>query len=141
MSSSIPTTLSQSPPDAVARLAESLLPDLGDVRVVFNHTGIAMLPYRDSVKGEIFHLGEVLIAEARVQCALPGGHLLEGYGACLGRDTQHALAMALLDVAWRAGIGTQVIHDFVNQHAAAIRQSDDVLRAKVELTRVAMETF
>ncbi len=135
------TILSQSPPDSVARLAESLLPDLGDVRVVFNHTGIAMLPYRDSVKGEIFHLGEVLIAEARVQCALPGRHPMEGYGACLGRDTQHALAMALLDVAWRAEIGTQTIREFVDQQTGVLEQADGALRAKVELTRVEMETF
>jgi len=137
--------LSQSPADEVTQLAEAILPRLGDVSVIQNRTGIAMLPYRDSAHGVTFHVGEVLMAEAHVRCSLggaqPGAHTIEGYGACLGRDTRHALALALIDAAWRAEVGESDITSFVETQRSRLEARDGALAAAVERTRVEMETF
>lgn len=134
-------TLSQSPAAEVIALADDVLASLRDVQVVQNRTGIVMLPYRDSAKGVIFHLGEALMAEAHVRITLPAGREVEGYGACLGRDVRHALAIAVLDAALRGGVDVERIEAFVAARAAALDAQDAALLAKVEATRVAMETF
>lgn len=132
------SVLSQAPADKVKALAEGLLDDLGAIDVIENRTGLVMLPYTDSVEGITFHLGEVLIAEARVRLQ---GDRVEGYGSCLGRDLVQALALALLDAALRAGIQTSVITAFAKREAARLANADaDILR-RVETTRVTMETF
>lgn len=133
--------LSQSPANDVARLAEIILPRLGDVIVVQNRTGIVMLPATDTAQGVTFHLGEVLAAEARIRAALGDGRQVDGYGACLGRDMTHALAMAVIDVAQRAGVGLEVIAAFVDAQLDLLQQRDAELMRKVETTRVEMETF
>ena len=133
--------LSQSPANDVARLAEIILPRLGDVIVVQNRTGIVMLPATDTAQGVTFHLGEVLVAEARIRAALGDGRQVDGYGACLGRDTTHALAMAVIDAAQRAGIALEVIAAFVDAQLDLLQQRDAELMRKVETTRVEMETF
>jgi len=141
LSTRLLSTLSRAPAAEVIALADAVLPRFGDVQVMQNRTGIAMLPYRDSAKGVIFHLGEVLMAEAHVRAALPSGRVVEGYGACLGRDTQHALAMAVLDAALRGGVEAERIEAFVVEHAAVLDAQDQTLQAKVEATRLEMETF
>jgi alpha-D-ribose 1-methylphosphonate 5-triphosphate synthase subunit PhnG len=141
MSSNTLFVLSRAPAVDVIALADAVLLSFQEMQVVKNRTGIAMLPYRDSAKGVIFHLGEVLMAEAHVRAALPSGRVVEGYGACLGRDTEHALAMAVLDAALRGGVEAERIEAFVAQHAAVLDEQDQSLRAKVEATRVEMETF
>ncbi|BCX03802.1 MAG: hypothetical protein KatS3mg053_1740 [Candidatus Roseilinea sp.] len=135
------SVLSRAPARDVIALADDVLRRLSDVRVIRNRTGIVMLPYRDSAKGVTFHLGEALMAEAQVQVALPSGREVEGYGACLGRDVRHALAMAVLDAALRGGIEVERIEAFIAAQAAALDAQDAALMAKVESTRVAMETF
>lgn len=133
--------LSRAPAHDVIALADGILAHLSDVRVIQNRTGIVMLPYRDSAKGVTFHLGEALIAEAHVQVVLPSGREVEGYGACLGRNVRHALAMAVLDAALRGGVEVERIEAFVAAQAAALDAQDAALVAKVEATRVMMETF
>ena len=129
--------LTHAPTADVKQLADELLPLLGDgLTVAQNRTGLVMLPCRDTVHGTLFHLGEVLIAEAEVQ-----RDGLTGYGAILGRDLEGALAVALLDLAWQAGIGAEALNAFLETARAAQRQSHDALFQKVEATRVQMETF
>jgi len=139
--------LSQTSAGAVKALAEEVLALLeaesaNPVQVLQNRTGIVMLPYTDSVKGIKFHVGEVLMAEAHVRVNLPSTSVpVEGYGACMGRDLQQALAIALLDAALRANIHADAINAFVSAQAALLQQADDALLHKVEATRVEMETF
>jgi alpha-D-ribose 1-methylphosphonate 5-triphosphate synthase subunit PhnG len=128
--------LSQAPAQQVKQFADDLLPLLGAVEVLQNRTGLIMLPATDSVQGTAFYLGEVLIAEAHVRLAD-----VEGYGACLGRDLQHALAVAILDAALRAGQQTDQIATFVDEQGRALAAADDQLLRAVEATRVEMETF
>ena len=125
--------------EPVKRLAETVLPDLGAVEVLKSRTGLAMLPCRDNAEGATFHLGEVLIAEAHIR--LTDHRDCAGYGACVGRDLEHAMAIALLDAAAAAGIQVAAIADFVEQQAElAVGQDAERLR-RVEATRVEMETF
>ncbi|MFV9506070.1 MAG: phosphonate C-P lyase system protein PhnG [Oscillochloridaceae bacterium umkhey_bin13] len=130
------STLARADIEAVKALAEELLPKLEPVEVVQNRTGLAMLPLRESAQGTSFYLGEVLLAEARVRAA--GS---EGYAACLGRDLEQALALALIDAAHRAGIAGPQIVAFAQAQAIAIEAAEAELARAVGETRVDLETF
>jgi alpha-D-ribose 1-methylphosphonate 5-triphosphate synthase subunit PhnG len=131
------TLLTHAPADAVKALAESLLPALGNVRVLVNRTGLIMLPYTDSAEGVIFHLGEALVSEAHVE--IEGG--AQGWAVCAGRDLVQALAVALIDAALTAGIESARIYAFLDAQSREQKAADELLLRKVEATRVEMETF
>jgi alpha-D-ribose 1-methylphosphonate 5-triphosphate synthase subunit PhnG len=131
------TILTHAPADAVKMTAETLLDELGEISVLVNRTGLVMLPYTDTVKGNRFHLGEVLVSESRVRI----GAGEEGYAACMGRDLEQSLAIALIDAALQAGIATESLTAFITTEAAAQRAADEALLREVEKTRVELETF
>lgn len=128
--------LCRAPAALVKQFADDLIPSLGEIEVLYNRTGLAMLPMQEPVKGTMFYLGEVLIAEARVRVLG-----VEGYAACLGRDVQQALALSLIDAANLAGLAHSQIATFVAAQETALQQADDDLLRQVESTRVEMETF
>ncbi|MEY4529464.1 MAG: phosphonate lyase system protein PhnG [Deinococcota bacterium] len=131
--------LTQTPALEVKALADELLPLLeafAPLIVSQNRTGLVMLPYRDTVQGTLFHLGEVLVAEAEVK-----QNNLIGYGAVLGRDLEQALAVALLDLAGQTGIGVERLEAFLETAQEQQTQAHTALFAKVNATRVQMETF
>lgn len=128
--------LSNVPADRIKPFVDSILPELGDIHVLQNRTGLVMLPYTDTVQGTVFHLGEVLVAEAHVQI---DGH--DGYGACMGRDLVQALAIAVLDAALQAERMTEPIWGFIRGEQARQEQAEQTLLRQVEATRVEMETF
>lgn len=142
MSSSAPaeqpllSVLSRAPAADVKTFAEVLLPLLTDLTVLRNRTGLVLLPLTDTVTGAAFYAGEILLAEAQVRCGTT-----EGYGACLGRDLEQALALAVIDAAARAGHHAATIVDFVTLHAAAQAAEDLLLLRQVAATCVEMETF
>lgn len=121
---------------AVKSFAEDLLPALEPVEVLRNRTGLAMLPLRETARGASFYLGEILLAEAHVRAAG-----VEGYAACLGRDLEQALALALIDAAHRAGVAGPAVAAFAAAQAAALAEADARLEAEVARTRVDLETF
>ncbi len=129
--------LTHAPAEQVKQTAEALLNSLGDITVLVNRTGLVMLPYTDTVKGSRFHLGEVLVSESRVRI----GAGTEGYAACLGRDLEQSLAIALIDAALQADIATESLTAFVTAQANAQREADAALLHEVEKTRVELETF
>jgi alpha-D-ribose 1-methylphosphonate 5-triphosphate synthase subunit PhnG len=122
----------------IKAVAENLLDEAGAVEVLVNRTGLAMLPYTDTVQNTAFHLGEVLMAEAHIRLA---DHGVEGYGAVVGRDLEHAMAMAVIDASFASGIGKTGIEKFLTSEQRRQMQDDDVRLRKVEATRVRMETF
>ena len=83
-------TLARADSAGLKAFAESLIPQLGEISVQKNRSGLVMLPMQDTAQGTNFHLGEVLVSEAHV---LAGGQ--EGYGMRRGRDLEAAMAMAL----------------------------------------------
>src|SRR5579859_7845367 len=117
------TILASTPAESVKELAESVIPSLEPIHVVYNRTGLVMLPGVDTAQGGVFYLGEVLIAEARVQIV----NGVEGYGACMGYDLAQALAIALLDAALIAQIMAEPILRFVAEQAAKQAEADRML--------------
>ncbi len=122
----------------IKAFAEELLDDVGQVEVLVNRTGLAMLPYTDTVHNTAFHLGEVLMAEAHIRLA---DHEVEGYGAVVGRDLEHAMAMAVIDASFAGDIGKAGIETFLTREQQRQTADDDIRLRKVEATRVRMETF
>jgi alpha-D-ribose 1-methylphosphonate 5-triphosphate synthase subunit PhnG len=114
--------------------AEAVLPDLGAVEVLASRTGLVMLPFRDTVQGTDFFLGEVLVAEAHLRA-----RGVEGYGMVTGRDLERAMAMAVLDAAGRLGL--PVAAAFVAREEALQAAEDRETLRRIEATRVEMETF
>lgn len=118
-------------------LAEPLLAQLGaEIEVLENRTGLVMLPMRDTAKGTHFHLGEVLVSEARIRAS---GQ--EGYGMRRGRDLEAAMAMAVVDLVVALGQGHVPVAAFVADEAARHAVEDRETLRRVEATRVDMETF
>src|SRR5262245_30942780 len=128
--------LSRAPADDVKRFVDSLIPALGPIEVVGNRTGLVMVPTTDPAQGAAFYLGEVLVAEAHVRLGDA-----EGYAACLVRDREQAVAIALIDAAIVAGRAREQIAPFILAQSAALDQAAQRLREQLEATRVEMETF
>jgi alpha-D-ribose 1-methylphosphonate 5-triphosphate synthase subunit PhnG len=122
----------------IKAFAEELLETLGDVSVLSNRTGLAMLPFKDTVKGTDFHLGEVLVSEAHIRLL---AHDLEGYGAIVGRDLEHAMAMAIIDASMFARHMESRIVEFLDEECGVQEENDRQRLQQVEATRVLMETF
>jgi alpha-D-ribose 1-methylphosphonate 5-triphosphate synthase subunit PhnG len=130
------SVLCRAPAEKVKTFVDALIPRLGSIQVIENRVGLVMLPMIEPVKDATFYLGEVLVAEARVRI---GG--VEGYAACLGRDVEQALALALVDAANAAGMVQEEIAQFLAVQSAQLQRADDELLRQVEATRVEMETF
>lgn len=135
--STLLSALTQAPATELKQLADSVLGHIARVEVLENRVGLTMWPMRDPVKGGDFFLGEVLMAEGRVRIV---GEV-EGYGACLGRDLEQALGIAVLDAAWRAGIAVQRIEGFAADADLRRAEADAQLLRQIEATRIALETF
>lgn len=116
--------------------ADPLVAQLGDIDVIENRTGLVMLPMRDTAQGTHFHLGEVLMSEARI--AADG---VEAFGMRRGRDLEAAMAMAVVDACVALGVETARCRDFVAEEAHALDAQDRETLCRVEATRVDMETF
>lgn len=130
------STLARADAGRLKAFAEPLIADLPGIEVLENRTGLVMLPMRDTAQGTHFHLGEVLMSEARISA---GGQ--EGYGMRRGRDLEAAMAMALVDLAVALGVLHGACAAFLAAEAEAQQDADlDTLR-RVEATRVDMETF
>ena len=130
--------LARADAEEIKAVAEDLLDELGPVEVFVNRTGLAMLPYTDTVQNTAFHLGEVLMSEAHIRLPDYG---VEGYGSIIGRDLEHAMAMAVIDASFAAEIGKAGIENFLTSAQHRQTEDDDIKLRKVEATRVRMETF
>lgn len=131
------TILTHASDDSVKNFVEDVIPELGGIEVLINRTGLVMLPYTDTSTGTRFHLGEALVSEAYVRI----GNDTEGYAVCVGRNLQHALAVALLDAALSANIMFEKIKSFIAEQETAQHIADEQLLKQVEATRIEMETF
>jgi alpha-D-ribose 1-methylphosphonate 5-triphosphate synthase subunit PhnG len=133
--------LTATPAQDVKNFVETLLSRPVAVEVLSSRTGLAMLPFTDSVKGIPFHLGETLLAEAHVRVGEQ-----EGYAACLGRDLAQAIALAILDALLQshepAALAEQpAILSFVAAAHHQQQEQEQSLLRKIEATRVELETF
>jgi alpha-D-ribose 1-methylphosphonate 5-triphosphate synthase subunit PhnG len=133
-------TLNRAPAQIVKDFVDGLLEQIEnaglEVVVLENRTGLVMLPAVDNAHGTTFHMGEVLVSEGRVRV---GNH--HGYTACLGRDLEQALAVAILDACLIGNVQPERIAAFVEDQSRALELEDELLLRDVESTRVEMETF
>ena len=130
------STLARADAARLKTFAESMIAALPAIDVLDNRTGLVMLPMRDTAQGTHFHLGEILMSEARITA---GGQY--GYGMRQGRDLEAAMAMALVDLAVALGVSHPGCTGFLDAEATAQAEADCETLCRVEATRVDMETF
>lgn len=130
------STLARADGARLKAFAEPLIADLPGIEVLDNRTGLVMLPMRDTAQGIHFHLGEILMSEARITA---GGQ--DGYGMRRGRDLEAAMAMALVDLAVALGVAHPDCAAFLEAEANTQAEADRETLCRVEATRVDMETF
>ncbi|MEL7150785.1 MAG: phosphonate C-P lyase system protein PhnG [Pseudomonadota bacterium] len=122
--------------ETLKAFADPLVATLDDIEVIENRTGLVMLPMRDTAQGTHFHLGEVLMSEARI--AVDG---VEAFGMRRGRDLEAAMAMAVVDACLSLGREAERCADFIAAEARRLEVDDRETLRRVEATRVNMETF
>lgn len=96
---------------------------------------LIMVRTRETVDGEVFNLGEVLVT--RCEVALDGE---PGWGMVLGDVPERALCAAVLDAANRRGFAVGVEQELRLQLAFA-REARRERWAKVQPTRVEFEVM
>jgi len=112
--------LSYADPEEVKAFAAEIAESLGTIEIVSKRTALARLPIVGSDgRQETF---EALVTEVCVH-ATNGA---DGYGMCIGTDEDHAIAIAVLDVALAAdsvGLLTGKINAFLQAQAALLAQA------------------
>lgn len=128
--------LSVAEPSALLAMAERVAA-AADVELVAGPEAATMLVrLTESVRGEPFHLAEVVVSQAEVRV---DGH--RGDGLVLGSDPRRALAAAVCDGAAEAGVLADEVAALV---AEAEAEGDAAWRreqARVAPTRVAVEVL
>ncbi len=113
--------LSYADPAEVKAFAAEIVDSLGTVEVVSKRTALARLPIVDQDGSPDTY--EALITEVCVH-ATNGA---DGYGMCIGTDEDHAIAIAILDVALAAdsvGLLTGKIMAFLHAQADVLAQAE-----------------
>jgi alpha-D-ribose 1-methylphosphonate 5-triphosphate synthase subunit PhnG len=124
-------------PEQLAALAERVLEEARTTELVAGpRTGTMLVELTESVRGEPFHLGEVVVTEATV---LVDG--CRGDGLVLGLDAERATAAAVCDAAAEAGLLAaemeRLVRDTETAHAAGRAQT----AAAIAGTRVSVEVI
>ena len=92
-----------------------------------------MARVRETVDGEVFNLGEVLVTACEVTL---GGE--PGWGMVMGHDPERALCAAVVDAASRRKDAAELREDLAREYAAA-REARRERWATVQPTRVEFE--
>lgn len=99
--------------------------------------GLCLLTLRDAVFGERFHLGEVPLAEARVEVTTAAGRSGRGAARVLDDDAELAAALAVCDAVLANDLpGAGEIRRLVEEGAARRAAENDRRRALLDRTRV-----
>lgn len=96
-------------------------------------TALIMVRVEETVDGDHFYLGEVLVT--RCEVALDGE---PGWGMVAGDDPERALCAAVLDAACRRGRPPDVLEELASQ-LASVREARRERWARVQPTRVEFE--
>lgn len=99
--------------------------------------GLVMVQLREAARGSLFYIGELLVSEARV---LVAGAV--GIGLIAGDRPEEAMALALIDAAWNAGLPqTQAWTPLLRAEAARLAEAHVLHHARLQQTRVSFETM
>lgn len=108
--------------------------DGAEARVVAQpEAGLLMGRVVETVDGERFNLGEVLVTNCEV---LVGGE--RGWGMVLGHEPERALCAAVLDAAVREGMADDMVEE-ISLQLAFVREARRARWAEVQTTRVDFE--
>ena len=124
--------------ETVEEWAESLVGRMGPVEVLTPpRPVVVMMNARDSVEGEVFCVGELLMTECGASC---GGESFRGW--TLGNEPRRALALAILGAA--QGLFPHLLEDmaacFDAERERLAQDRERMVRA-LGSTRVAFETM
>lgn len=130
--------LANSTEEQVCQLAEAVLEHYGasQVKILSGpRQGLVMLRVRETVANSLFHAGEVLVTEVKLELDDQFG-----FGMIIGDNSRHALGNALIDAALRKG---GALADRLTQELRVLDQQiterNQKEQALVASTRVAFE--
>lgn len=106
--------LALAPAERLKRFAETLRPKVGAIDVIQYGSRFAKTPNGPTVQAAPMPEDCALMVEARVYLSDLD---VEGYGARMGRDTECALALAVIDAAFRCGIAPADMDRFLRAEA------------------------
>jgi alpha-D-ribose 1-methylphosphonate 5-triphosphate synthase subunit PhnG len=99
--------------------------------------GLVLTTVRESARRTLFHLGEVLVTEAKVRVAGSAG-----LGVIRGNDFEAARHLAIVDAAWNARLPmTEGWAARVDSAEADLEAALDREQASLAATRVEFETL
>ncbi len=137
---SISHILSCSPPHLICALADEVLaryPATAVTIISGPRCVLAQLRMIDGVAETVFNAGDLLVTETRLELA---GQF--GFGMVLGRDPDHATALAVLDAALRMpGDPHADLRPRIAALGQALSEAYERRFAAAAATRVAFETF
>lgn len=139
MTEEISRILSCSPAHLVCDLAEQVLQasDAQPVLISGPQAGLVQVRMRDGVAEHAFNAGEIVVTEVRLELA---GQF--GFGMIIGRDAQHATAIAVLDAALRLpGDTFAAIRPQITALGEMLAAAQQRRFAAANATHVAFETF
>ncbi|MDW8403013.1 phosphonate C-P lyase system protein PhnG [Chloroflexus sp.] len=132
--------LSCSPPHLVCELAEQVLARYDRSAVTFisgPRCVLVQLRMIEGVAETVFNAGEILVTETRLELA---GQF--GFGMVIGRDPDHATALAVLDAALRMpGDPHADLRPRIAELGQALSAAYERRFAAAAATRVEFETF
>ncbi len=132
--------LANSPEEQVCRLASIVLQSYqrSQVKLLSGpRQALVMLRVRETVANSLFHAGEVLVTEVKLELDEQFG-----FGMIIGDSPRRAMAVALVDAALRKGgsIADQLQHELaeLDRHLKRCNQQEQALVAttKVEFERM-----
>lgn len=132
--------LANSSEEQVCRLASTVLERYGTSQVKIlsgPRQGLVMLRVRETVANSLFHAGEVLVTEVKLELDDQFG-----FGMIIGDSPRHAMGNALIDAALRKGgeVADWLTQELtvLDQHITTHNQREQALVAstKVEFERM-----
>ncbi|WP_298817432.1 phosphonate C-P lyase system protein PhnG [Chloroflexus sp.] len=137
---SVSHILSCSPPHLVCALADEVLARYAPDAVTFisgPRCVLVQLRMVDGVAGMLFNAGDLLVTETRLELA---GQF--GFGMVLGRNPDHATALAILDAALRIpGDPHADLRPRIAELGQTLSEAYERRFAAAAATRVEFETF
>ncbi|MEI3612475.1 phosphonate C-P lyase system protein PhnG [Pseudogracilibacillus sp. SO30301A] len=129
--------LIQSNSSLANELAEEIITNYPHKEINAPHYGLTMLKLRESAQNSLFHIGEVLVTECKVEIA---GHI--GVGIVVGMENDLAKHLAIIDAAYGANLPETIHWAQKLQHAEQkIKEEKAKKQAELLQTKVNFETM
>lgn len=129
--------LRAAPAERLDRVASDLASRYPSEPVELPRAGLALLPLRESVRGEEFYLGEVPLSQAHLRLKLEDGRVVHGAAVVMADDEGLAQQLALCDAVLAHALpGNEAVAEVIALGHAVLRQREQARAAMRERTRV-----